>query len=358
MRIFVLSLVVIVMFYGCSNSSKGQSSGKPMGGFPTPVVGVKVTPQEISEKVSVVGSLAANESVEVKSQIESKVTEIHFEEGQKITKGDTLLVLDREKLEATSAQAKANLDIAQSTFNRMKSLVDQGAVSKQEFDQAQSDLAGKKAQVDLIAAQLTDTVITAPFDGVIGERQVSLGQVIGKDKLLTVIIDENPMKVDFHIPERYMSRVAKEQEVELVVAAYPKEVFKGEVYFIDPQVDESSRTFLVKAKVVNPDSKLRRGMFAQLDLVVDRKPQALMIPETALIPKAEEVFVFTADKDSKAQMVLVKVGLRQAGQVEIISGLSEGDTVITEGYQKIGPGALVMVTPPDDGKEKKPENNK
>lgn len=343
MFIRYLVIVMMVLAAGCNKAPGEGGHGGGMGAFAVPVVGMKVVGQQVFEKISVVGSLAANEWVEVKSQIDSMVTDIRFEEGQRVKRGDTLLVLDRQKLEASLAQAKANFDIAQTTFNRMQALVKHGAVSKQEFDQAQAELAAKRAQTDLIAAELTDTVITAPFDAVTGERKVSLGQVINREKILTVLIDESQLKVDFQLPERYVALVAPDQEIELSVDAYPKEVFKGKVYFINPQVEAATRTFLVKARIDNPQGRLRSGMFAQLQLIVSERPQALMVPESALIPKGDMVSIFTIDKDNKAQLAAVTVGLRQAGQVEILTGLNAGDTVITEGYQKIGPGSLVSL---------------
>jgi membrane fusion protein, multidrug efflux system len=241
--------------------------------------------------------------------------------------------------------------MAETTFGRMKTLVESGAVSKQEFDQAQSDVAAKQAQVELLQAQTSDATISAPFDGVIGERKVSIGQVVDKNMVLTIIIDQDPMKVDFHVPERYISRLAEGQSIEMIVAGYPDEKFHGEVYFVDPQVDDVSRTILVKAKAANPDGKLRRGMFAKIDLVIETKENALLIPETALILKSDDAFVFTVDKDNKAQMVPVKTGLRQAGKVEVVEGLKAGDTVITEGFQKVGPGSSVAVTDPNAPKQ-------
>ncbi len=347
--LMVLSLTVLV---GCGSSQAAdKAKGGPPGGFATPVVGVKVTAQTIAEKVPVVGSLSANEAVELKSQIDGMVKEIKFEEGQKVAKDAVLVVLDRSKLDASLAEAKANAEMAETTFGRMRSLVESGAVSKQEFDQAQSDVTAKTAMADLLKAQLDDAVITAPFEGVAAERKVSVGQVIGKDTLLTVIIDGNPMKVDFHVPERYAGRLKQGQAVELSVAAYPGEVFKGDVYFIDPQIDDVSRTVLVKAKVPNDDNKLRRGMFAKLDLVIAEKENAVVIPETALIPNGETVMVFTVDAEGKAQMAPVQTGLRLSGKVEILSGLKVGDTIITEGYQKVGPGSPVSVVPPDAPKD-------
>ncbi len=349
------SLIVIILCVSMVGCSKSKDAGAGHGGFSIPVVGVKITPQLIQEKVPVIGSLSANEAVEMKSEIDGTVREINFEEGQKVKKGDVLIVLDRAKLEATLAQAQANADIAQTTFKRMGSLVEGGAVSQQEFDQSKSEVAAKGAQADLIKAQLADTQIIASFDGTVGARQVSLGQVISKDTLLTVLIDGDPMKADFHVPERYMGRLKIGQPVELKVAAYGDKVFKGEVYFIDPQVDELTRTVLVKAKIPNPDGELRRGMFVKLDLVISEKSNGLAVPEVALIPKNDDVFLFTIDAEGKAQMQMVKTGVRMPGMVEIISGLKAGDTVITEGFQKIGPGAPVQLMPTEAPKEPAPQ---
>ncbi len=342
----VLIFLTLILLSGCGKGA-GKSGGAPQDGFATPVVAITVVPQTITHKMSVVGSLQANEWVDVKSQIEGVIKEIRFNEGQRVKRNDVLIVLDAAKLQATVDEYKANLGMAQTTFKRMKALVEGGAVSKQEYDQAKSEVAAKKAQADLIGAQLKDTLITASFDGIMGERKVSVGQVITKEMSLTALIDENPMKVEVHVPERYLSRLESGQAIELTVAAYPNEIFTGQVYFINPQIESTTRTVLVKAKVPNPEGALHSGMFAKVDLVVDQKSEALVIPETALIPKGEDTFVFTVGKDNKAAMVPVKTGIRLEGLVEITSGLHADDVVVTEGYQKIGPGSLVNVSAPE-----------
>ncbi len=345
-------LMILMLSLGLAGCGKGKEAGAPhgggMGAFAVNVVAVKALKQTVLDKVAVVGSLSPNESVLIKSEIDGAVAEIKFEEGQAVAQAQELIILDQEKLQAAYEEAKANLGSAQVTFDRMKALVEGGAVSRQEYDQASFKLAGQKSQVDLLKAQLDDTVITAPFAGIAGERKVSLGQVIAKDMILTEIIDASLMKAQFHVPERYLSRLSVGQAIELSVAAYTGETFKGEVFFIDPKVDEMTRTVLVKAKIPNPESKLKVGMFAKLELVIDQKLDGVVIPETALIPKGADVFVYVVDAESKAQMKKVKVGIRMPHELEILEGVSAGDTVITEGYQKIGPGSLVKVAAPDE----------
>ena len=338
-RIYIFIFLVIVIATGCGK----KEAGGMHGGFASSVVAEPVKQEKIEEKISLVGSLQADEAIEIKNEIAGIIEQIGFEEGLPVKKGQMLIMIDAKKLNATLAQMEANLGLAQTTFDRLSSLIKAGAVSQQEYDQAKSDLEAKKAEVDLIKAQQKETVIAASFDGVMGERTVSAGQFVNQGTTLTFLIKQDPMKAEFHVPERSLGQMKVGQEIEVTVAAYPDEKFKGEVYFIDPQIEEQTRTALVKAKLPNPDGKLRRGMFANLDLIVSIRPQALVAPETALIPRGEDVFVFVVDKDSKAQMKPVKVGVRLAGKAEIVEGLSEGENVIVEGFQKVGPGSTVKI---------------
>lgn len=329
---------------GCQKKNDGGMAAK-MAGMAVNVVAVEAKRQTIEDKISLVGSMAANESVEIKSEIDGVIEELNFEEGQKVKKGQVLVAVDKSKLQASLAQAEASLKLAQTTGTRYQSLIESQAISKQEFDQAQANLEAAKATADLVKAELQDATIEAPFDGVIGERKVSTGQFITKGSSITFLINQDPMKAQFRIPEKYLGQLEQKQTIEITVAAYPDEIFKGEVYFIDPQIDDLTRTALVKAIVQNTDGKLRVGMFANLQLIVHVRNNAVVIPETALIPKDEDVSVFVIDAESKAQLRPIKVGIRMAGTVEVVSGLEEGEKVITEGFQKIGPGS--KVTPRD-----------
>lgn len=346
---------------GCEKKEGGADMSKMMAGMSVNVVAVEARKQSIEDKISLVGTMVANESVEIKSEIDGVVEEIKFEEGQSVKKGQLLMVIDKTKLEAALAQSEANLKLAETTGKRYQSLIESQAISKQEFDQAQANLASMQAGADLVKAELKDATIEAPFDGVMGNRLISIGQFIAKGASLTFLINQNPMKAEFQIPEKYLSRLKEKQSIEILVAAYPKEVFKGQVYFIDPQIDPVTRTALVKASVPNNDGKLRVGMFANLDLIVNVREDAVVIPETALMPKDEDVSVFVIDSESKAQPRNVEVGIRMAGLVEITSGLKPGEKVITEGFQKIGPGSKVAPRDPDQpasAEQKKPAEEK
>ena len=344
-RLFPLACFETVLFLsslmltGCGDQKKKG----PPGGFAVSVVAEAVKREKIEEKISLVGSLAADEFVEIKNEIAGVIEEIGFDEGQPVKKGQMLFMIDADKLKASLAQAEANLGLAHTTFERLSSLIRSGAVSQQEYDQAKSDLEAKQAEAELIKAQLKETVITAAFDGVMGERKVSLGQFVNQGTTLTFLINQDPLKAEFRVPERFLGQLKEGQTVEVTVAAYPDEEFKGEVYFIDPQVEEQTRTALVKAKLPNPQGKLRRGMFANLNLIVSVRSQALVVSEEALLPKGDDVFVFAVDQENKAQMKKVKVGIRLAGKAEIVEGLDEGENVIVEGYQKIGPGSTVKI---------------
>lgn len=339
-------LVMILAASGCEKK-KGDDMASRMAGMSVNVVAVEAKKQPIEDKISLVGTMAANESVEIKSEIDGVVEEINFEEGQSVEKGQLLIAVDKSKLEASLAQAEASLKLAETTAKRYQGLIESQAISKQEFDQAQANLEAAKASADLVKAQLKDATIEAPFNGVMGKRLISIGQFITKGASITFLINQNPMKAEFRIPEKYLSRLKEKQTIEIVVAAYPEETFKGEVYFIDPQIDDLTRTALVKAYVPNTDGKLRVGMFANLDLIINVQQDAIVIPETALIPNGDAVSVFVIDAESKAEARPVEVGIRMAGSVEITSGLQAGEKVIIEGFQKLGPGS--KVTPREPG---------
>jgi membrane fusion protein (multidrug efflux system) len=332
-------LLAFLFLAGCGSGNEAGTHGE----FPVSVIAEPVKQEKIEQKISLVGNLAADEAVEIKNQVDGLIERIGFEEGQPVKAGQMLFMIDSRKLTASLAQAEANASLAQTTFDRLSSLITAGAISQQEFDQAKSDLEAKKAEVDFIKAQLKETIIIASFEGVMGQRAVSLGQYVNQGTTLTYLISQNPLKAEFSVPERFLGQLKENQTIEVAVAAYPDKKFGGRVYFIAPQIDEQTRTALVKAKLPNPGGKLRRGMFANLDLIVDVRARALTVPEIALIPKGDEVYVFVVDNENKAQMKEVKVGLRMARKAEIIEGLSAGENVVTEGYQKIGPGSLVSI---------------
>jgi len=334
------TLLALLLVAGCR---KKNDAGGPPPNPPTSVLAAEAKKQSVAETLSVVGTLTANESIEVKAETDGTVVEILFQEGQPVKKGDLLIRLDESKLAAAFAEAEASLKLSALTFERNKELSREKLVSSQEYDQAAAQFQVNQATVELRKRQLADTRIFAPFAGLTGSRLVSPGQVITKSTMLTWLVDLDTVKAEFNVPERFLRELKIGQPLTFSVAAYPKESFRGEVYFLAPQIDPNNRTLLMKARVPNADRKLKPGMFANLELAFTRREEAIVIPESALMSVGERTSVYVIDADGKAQPRPVKVGLRMANAIEITQGLQAGEKVIAEGVQKVRPGGAVKV---------------
>jgi membrane fusion protein (multidrug efflux system) len=330
---------------GCKKQPAAGAGARPPGGFAVQAVVIEAKAQAVSESLSLVGTVAANEMVEIKSETDGKLEAILFSEGQQVKEGDLLVKLDDSKFAAAVAEAEANFKLSLANHERSRQLFRDKLISQQEFDQIAAQFQANQAGLDLKRQQLRDTQIRAPFGGVVGGRQVSPGQVIGKNTTLTWLVDLDPVKVEVNIPERYLSQVAIGQSMEFGVAAFPNDRFKGELYFISPQLDSATRTALVKARIPNPGHKLKGGMFANLALTLRLRDSAIVVPEPALVNNGDEVTVFVVDDKGVAQVRAVKIGLRLAGKAEVLSGVQAGDKVVVEGVQKLFPGASVKAAP-------------
>ena len=312
------------------------------------VVAVEARREPVVEGLSLVGSVTANEQLEVKSEVDGNVEKIHFTEGQPVEAGQLLVQLEEEKLALGVAEAEANFKLSQATYERSQRLLKDHLISQQEYDQVAATFAFNRATLDLRRRQLKDTRIVATFRGVVGARSVSPGQVISKNTTLTWIVNYDPVKVEFNVPERFLGQLETGQDIEIGVASYPGRRFKGKVYFIAPYVDTATRTALVKAQIPNPDLRLKPGMFANLDLTLELRPGATVIPEAALsrVLDGNKAMIFVVDSNQTAQLRPVDLGVRMAGRVEVLKGIAPGEQVIVEGLQKIGPGMKVALAPP------------
>ena len=336
---------------GCKRPEGGAAggpagAGRPGGGMmAVQVVAVPARQQPVTEVVPLVGSIAANESVEVKCEADGTVAEIRFEEGQRVAKGALLVALDETKFQATLEEAEANQKLAEANFKRARQLAEGKLISQAEFEQASATFTMNQATVELRRRNLRDARILAPFAGTVGARLVSPGQVISRQSTLTSLVDLDTVKVEMNVPERNLGQVAVGQRIRFRVDAYPKDAFEGDVYFVSPQLDPATRTALVKARVANPDGRLRAGMFAKLDLAVRLRDDALVVPEPALLSNGDAFSLFVVTPQTNAVLRPVKVGLRLAGKAEVLSGLTNGEVVVVEGHQKLFPGAPVRLAP-------------
>ena len=339
---------------GCGKPPEGN------GGAPASVaqvIAVEARRQPMSETLSLVGSLTANEMVEIKSETDGAVDRINFAEGQRVEKSQILIQLDESKFGAALAEAEANFKLSQANYLRGQQLSKANLISQQEFEQMASMYQAQQAGLDLKKRQLKDARIYAPFAGIMGSRQISPGQVIARNTTLAWLVDLDIIKAEFNVPERFLGQLRVGQKLDINVVAYPGDVFEGGVYFIAPQVDPALRTVLVKARIQNSTGKLKPGMFANLDLTLRLNDHAIVIPESAVSSSGERNIIFIIDQNETAQIVPVRLGVRQAGVVEVVSGLQGGERVIAEGLQKIRPGGKVSVRPPETAPSRAPATN-
>jgi membrane fusion protein (multidrug efflux system) len=188
----------------------------------------------------------------------------------------------------------------------------------------------------------------APFAGTTGARRISPGQYITRNTVVTWLVDLDPVKVEMNIPERFLSQTQVGQTVEFKVTAYPEQNFEGEIYFIDSRLDLATRTALVKTRVPNPDGQLKAGMVANLELSLVLREDAVVIPEAAIMSDGDTTFVYLVNEEQQVVLQPLVIGQRLPRWVEVLEGLTGGETVIVEGHQKIGPGMKVTVMPPEE----------
>jgi membrane fusion protein, multidrug efflux system len=312
---------------------------KPMG---LPVKAEAVTIASISDEVTAVGSLLAEESVIIRPEMDGRIVGLHFQEGRPVSAGQRLVTIDGSEFEAQLAAIEADLRTEEQRYRRSQELVEQNFISKEALDMQRGTVERLKARADEARAKLAKTVIRAPFAGVAGLRLVSPGAYVRAGEDIVRLENVGSIKVDFRIPETFMARVGRNQDVAVQVDAYPGKDFRGRVYAVEPVVDERSRTILMRARVPNQGAQLKPGMFVRVAVTLETRPNAIVVPEQAIWPQGQDNFVFRV-VDNKAMLTKVTLGNRQPGTVEIANGLSPADVVITEGQIKLRDGAPVTV---------------
>lgn len=334
------------------NQSARPEGGKPadVGATPagnSPGITVKVAPVRtgvVAVEISAVGSLLANESVMVRPGIPSRIETIHFTEGQMVTAGTKLVTLYPSEYKGRAAASEAEAKLSDQRALRAEELFKKGFISQQGLDEARSNKELAAARKEENLAWLAKTELFAPFTGIIGIRQVSPGAYLQPNQEIARLEDISIIKLDFRVPEIHLEKIKKGQEVAVRVDAYPQEQFTGKIFAIEPAVDEQTRTLLVRARIPNPNSKLRPGLFARVALALGSRDNALLIPEQAIVPRGQESFVFKVT-EGKAKLIKVQTGIRRSGEVEIVAGVAAGDIVVTDGQIKIQDGMPVSVIP-------------
>ena len=294
----------------------------------------------VRDELITFGSLRSDESVMIRPEIEGRVASLHFREGQTVKGGELLVSLDDAIARAELAQARANLDLAVKSYQRAKLLFSRGASNAQAQDESLSQEQAARASLELAQARLDKTQIRAPYDGTLGLRQVSVGDYLssGQDMVNLEVLD--PLKVDFRIPQKAVSQVRIGQPVEISLDAYPGERFRGEIIALNPRLDEVGRSQAIRGQISNRDHRLKPGQFVKVSVILAERPQALLIPEEAVMPLGQLLFVNLV-VDGKVERRQIKIGQRLRGKAEVREGLQGNEQVITAGWQKVSPGLEV-----------------
>jgi membrane fusion protein, multidrug efflux system len=307
----------------------------------TKVITKIIQPQRVTDEIEALGTAKANESVEIKPRISSVVTRVAFEEGQLVQKGDLLVELENSEILAGLGVAEAALSESRSIYNRSKSLIDTQAISASNLEQLQAAMQVNIAQVEAARARLAHTVIRAPFTGRVGLRRVSPGGFVDTSSVITTLDDTETIKLDFSIPETFLTVVSEGMDIEAMSLVYPDRTFTGRVMSIDTRLDPVTRAIQIRALMPNPDGLLKPGMFLTVNLQRNRG-DVLVAPEESIVPEGSQQYVYLV-QDGIAKKQAVTLGRRILGAVEILDGLSPNDMVITEGTQKVRHGAPVEV---------------
>src|SRR2546426_5599308 len=335
-------LLLLAALAACkkANSAAGGGPGGP-GGFAMPVEVAAAIRDTVVDAIAATGQIEAVQSIELRPEVQGRITDILVREGQDVAAGTGLFKVDDAELKAQVAQAEAERQMARQALERTKQLIAQNASSTSDLEQAQAKSQGADANYDLLKTRLDRTVVRAPFGGAIGRRLVSIGTYVSNQTSLITLQSVNPQYASFQVPERYADPLRRGQLVSFQVAALPGKNFSGEVVFVDPVVSLPGRTILIKARVPNPEHQLQAGMFIEARPATDIRPNAVVVPEDALLPMQGATFVWVV-KDGKANQRQVTVGVRTAGWAEVQSGVEAGDQVVVGGLERLFPNAPVM----------------
>lgn len=337
-----LLLCGVLLIATAAAAQPGPGKG-PKG--PVPVTASPVVRKEFSDAIEALGTTRANETVTITAKLTETVREIHFDDGQAVKKGDVLVVLDSAEENANLRSAQAQAAERRSAYKRAAGLEEKQIVSKATYEEKQAQLRQAEADIQSIKSRIDDTVIKAPFDGLLGLRQVSVGALLRPGDSITTIDDLTQMKVDFDVPAVYLQQLKPGLAITGNVEGFPGRAFSGTIATIDTQVDPVTRAVRVRALVPNSDMALRPGLLMNIRLHLNPR-SALVLSEGALIQQKDKSFVWiveVADGKSLAKKVEVERGSRAVGEVEILGGLAEGQTVIVAGGMTVAEGQEVKI---------------
>lgn len=329
---------MVILATSCGNGAEQPGSSQRTSDAVDVLV---IQGEEIENTIFLTGTLMANEEIEIRAEVAGRIEKLAFNEGSKVAQGALLIKIDDAEWQAQLLKAKSLVQLAEKDKSRKRQLLEAKGISQEEFDQAETRLNELKAEVAVIESKIRNANIYAPFSGTIGLRYTSLGAYVNQGQMITQLVQNDPMKIEFAVPQRYAAFMEKGMKITFKMDGSAEEL-QAEIYAYDSRIDPGSRTLKVRAKAPNKEGKLIPGAFVEVKLVLQNIPDALMIPTAALVPqiRGQKVFVL---EDGLAQSREVEVGIRTETEIQITKGLSAGDTLVTSALLAIKDGAPLQV---------------
>jgi membrane fusion protein (multidrug efflux system) len=324
--------------------SGGQRNAQGGGRGPLPVEIAKATSAQLSDDIGAIGTLLADETVEIAPETSGRVDAVLFNDGEQVAVGQPLFRLDTDLAEADLAEARARLSLAEANYKRSQTLRKSGNVAQSVYDAAVTELEVARTAVDSAQVRLDKLTILAPFSGMAGFRTVSAGAYVTAGTALVQLDKTDLLKVSFSVPELEQSRIRLGQAIEVTADALPGQRFTATVSAIDPSVDVNGRALLVRADLDNRDQRLRPGLLVRVT-IKGAPREAVMVPETAIVQRGDNAYVYLA-RDAKAEEAQVRVGKRMSGNIEILEGVAAGAEVVVAGNTRLSNGAAIEVVAP------------
>ncbi len=334
----LLALVGYRVLNNGSSNSQNQAGGPPPA---VKVSGMVIHPEPFAESLSLSGTIEANEQIEIRSEVSGIIENINFTEGSRVSKGQVLFRVNDQELRAQLAKVQTNQNLAAENERRAKLLLEKEAISREEYDMAEADLASARAEFQLMQAQLGKATVRAPFSGIIGLRYVSQGTYVTPSTPIANLVNTDKLKITFSIPEKYSSQIGLDDEL-IFTTSNSAEEHTATIYAIEPGVDIATRSLRMRAIAENKEGKLIPGTFANVTLPLAVVNDALMVPTESLIPIQNGRKIFISE-NGRAKEVIVETGARTESAVRVISGLKPGDTILTSGIMVLRDGTPLNI---------------
>lgn len=341
------TVLLALALAACNRGGTAAPGGARAPGAPAQVTVTTVAAKPWSDTLDALGTAKANESVTLTAKVTETVERVNFQDGDLVEAGQVLVDLSGRAEVAGLEEARAAYKEADQQYKRQVGLVDAGTIARSQLDTQVALRDAAYARMQAIRARLSDRVITAPFAGVLGFRQVSPGTLVTPGTVIATLDDISRIKLDFTVPETFLASIAPKQRVSARSVAFPETTFEGVVSTIDSRVDPATRAVQVRAEIPNEDARLRPGMLLTVTLFRPER-EALVVPELALTQVGQQASVFVLKPDSTVEQRRVTTGSRRRGEVEIAAGLAAGERIVVEGTVKLRSGAKVAATEAPD----------